>query len=357
MTKNLARVHGAASDRALSFVLGMIVFLQVGEGLRAAPPLRPNVLIEVVTEANTCLVGDPCNGICVQITRPDGSLVAQFEANTAFRGLRPSDPTVSEYPNRLCMHLDLTPEEQRGIRRSLAGFDEQVRAASGREMNLHVVARKVSEIELTYSEVFGGLWISSWDAAPFVASDTSPLTDGILVVSGSLDHDQNIRLPLAACGLSFGADFGVGGAGYSWVPFSNGYSFQCGTSQTLFHEWLHQVDWAYENLMLVPDTYQGGYPACGRGDSDPHHWFPSADTCTSDPDWTDCGQVFCQNLDLWNAHILSTHYDFALPYLGNHCRDGRQDYGETGVDVGGACGGEGLSGTRELGGPEPVPVR
>jgi hypothetical protein len=89
--------------------------------------------------------------------------------------------------------------------------------------------------------------------------------------------------------------------------------------------------------MGVADLYSGGFPSCGLGDPDPLKWFPSADTCNSDPDWTACGLASCPDLTGWNAHILGAHYPLDLEYLGNHCRDGRQDYGETGPDSGGSC--------------------
>ena len=34
---------------------------------------------------------------------------------------------------------------------------------------------------------------------------------------------------------------------------------------------------------------------------------------------------------------MSMHYPGYVNYIGNFCRDGRQDFGETGIDSGGAC--------------------
>src|SRR5262249_23262157 len=136
----------------------------------------------------------------------------------------------------------------------------------------------------------GGLWIAPWDAADHIPRVITPVTDGVLTVVPTLDTVQDVVPPIGACGLSYGADFGLGGAGYSWIPYSNGYSFQCAGPNTFFHEWLHQVDFAYEHLMGISDLYGGQFPACGLGDPDPHRWFPSPDECEHDPDSASCGQ-------------------------------------------------------------------
>lgn len=35
--------------------------------------------------------------------------------------------------------------------------------------------------------------------------------------------------------------------------------------------------------------------------------------------------------------ICSAHYPRYVQYMGNYCRDGRQDFSETGIDQGGPC--------------------
>jgi hypothetical protein len=35
--------------------------------------------------------------------------------------------------------------------------------------------------------------------------------------------------------------------------------------------------------------------------------------------------------------VIAAHYPRTVQFVGNHCRDGRQDFGETGVDRGGPC--------------------
>jgi hypothetical protein len=111
----------------------------------------------------------------------------------------------------------------------------------------------------------------------------------------------------------------------------------------MLHEWLHQVDWSMQFIMNVPDLYAvsgqwvNDYAACGNGAADPHAWFPSPDSCTEDPDWEGCGLSVCPDADAWNWHLLGQHYDFSRPYVGNHCRDGVMNFGETAIDNGGDC--------------------
>jgi len=91
---------------------------------------------------------------------------------------------------------------------------------------------------------------------------------------------------------------------------------------------------------------------CARGASvigvgRSYTWFPSVDYCEWDPDWIDCNNQqsagACLNagevnrLPSWYEHVLSEHYPRSISFIGNACRDGKQDWGETGIDSGGVC--------------------
>jgi hypothetical protein len=39
----------------------------------------------------------------------------------------------------------------------------------------------------------------------------------------------------------------------------------------------------------------------------------------------------------WYEHVIRAHYPGAFRFIGNHCRDGRQDFTETGIDSGWPC--------------------
>jgi hypothetical protein len=128
--------------------------------------------------------------------------------------------------------------------------------------------------------------------------------------------------------------------------------------EPLIHEWMHNLDWALYNIDQVPDLYQfdgpdwatwqpATWPACKQGAPDPLDWFPSVDFCEWDPDWMDCNNVASAGLcphagevagmSSWYEHVISVHYPRHVDFNGNFCRDGVQDWGETGVDSGGAC--------------------
>jgi hypothetical protein len=69
--------------------------------------------------------------------------------------------------------------------------------------------------------------------------------------------------------------------------------------------------------------------------------------CEWDPDWGDCNNVASAGTCLhagevdggisWYEHVVSMHYPRDLQFNGNYCRDGRQDFSETGVDSGWPC--------------------
>lgn len=298
---------------------------------------KPKLLVVMFDDVSTCLVGDACvDTNCVAVMHSDGSIAKQFAATDSFRAVKPSDELVTTSASVLCLHLSLAESDRKAILASVADFKASVQDASLKAMKPKTASLRTGDGEINLSRYLDGFWIAPWDAAEHIPRGITPATDGVITVVGTLDQAQDIVLPITVCGLTYGADFGLGGAGYSWIPYSNGYFFQCAAPQTFFHEWLHQVDFAYENLMGVPDLYGGVYPACGLGDPDPHRWFPSPDDCSSDPDSPACGGSCTIE---FNSHVLSAHYDFSLQYVGNHCRDGRLDYGEVTVDQGGACGG------------------
>ncbi len=126
----------------------------------------------------------------------------------------------------------------------------------------------------------------------------------------------------------------------------------------LFHEWIHNLDWALYNIIQVNDIYQfnspdwanwdaGDWPGCDQGETNPLKWFPSIDYCEWDPDWIDCNNESSAGTCIhasesiektsWYEHVISTHYPRDLNFNGNFCQDERMDWGETGIDVGGSC--------------------
>jgi len=301
----------------------------------AVPGKPTKVLFVIFQEIRTCIVGAPCVTDCIDIQRSDESVVQRFALDDNFKAVLPA--AASSTVDHFCLDLLLDQDQQNTAASAAVLYGRQVAADTRRQLLPDLDIVFVPAIELPLSRWSNGLWLASWDVETVVRPLMTSDVDAVIAVHGVLDVAQDIRVPIPACGGTFGADYGVGGAGYSWIPDTAGYWFQCLGSQTFVHEWLHQVDWAYENIMDVVDIYSAGYPACDAGDPDPHRWFPSSDSCTSDPDWHDCGHTDCPNGATWNTHLLGVHYDPARTFIGNACRDGKQDLGETGVDVGGKC--------------------
>jgi hypothetical protein len=304
------------------------------------------IALGIFRKIRTCLVGNPCTGTCADLKTSSNAAVNQFNADDAFKGLKPSDPAVQSYSNRLCLTLTMKEGGPQAVRDEVyAGADSmarQVMAASQNKMGIQVIAWEY-DVEMTLSRSDRIVWPSSPDTRESMIGSMDPSFDGVLVSPSLFDRAQDIMIGINSCGGTYGANWGVGGAGYAWVPYSESPNGLCMNAQDYLHEWLHQVDFAYQFIMGMPDTYShnvsGGwedqYPTCHTGSSNLLAWFPSADCCQKDPDWYACGLPACPDLHGWNAHILGAHYDYSHVYLGNHCRDGIQDFDETGVDVGG----------------------
>ena len=107
------------------------------------------------------------------------------------------------------------------------------------------------------------------------------------------------------------------------------------------HEWLHELDSALEQSTGIPDIYSDGYPSCGNAVDDSYLWFPNPDTCQCDPDYVDCVDTDppctgpCSSPLNFYRHMLKDHYHPRTVIIGNHCRDGMQNFNETGLDCGG----------------------
>lgn len=179
------------------------------------------------------------------------------------------------------------------------------------------------------------------------------------MVTGVNDYEQDLNLAYA-CGGSYG-EMSIHGSGYANIQYNTlcNSVYIDGTMiyEPLMHEWFHNLDWALYNINKVPDVYEGlspdwanrdhgAWPACESA-ANPMSWFPSVDLCEWDPDWIDCNNVAsagkCTHAGerdfqmSWYEHVIRAHYPGAINFIGNYCRDGRQDITETGVDTGWPC--------------------
>lgn len=273
---------------------------------------------------------------------------------------RMNDPEYADYEHKVCVEITLTDEEIADITADMELIRDQVYEWSGGALDL--------QMEYTVlPHAFTGFTAPDFVIGPFEIDDdllndyVSIETDFIYVVSGVHDRAQGLQLA-AWCGSSYG-EYSIHGAGYAYIQYNqdacNSVTIAGETVyEPLIHEWIHNLDWALYYINGVPDLYQdagpdwaawdhASWPACGIGSADTFDWFPSIDFCEWDPDWRDCNNVASAGACLhagevngeasWYEHVISAHYPRDIQFIGNYCRDGRQDFGETGVDSGWPC--------------------
>ncbi len=315
--------------------------------IESAKP-QPKVLkvaVYVPEVIDSCFIGDPCTGDnCVGLRNDDNVLTEAF-TDGSFRSVRTDDPAVSSALKSICLNMSLDGTALDEIDRELSNYHARVAEWSHGNIQLDLRKIRIPHANLNESRWGIGVWIGPWDLSEVATPQLDFVPDFNLVIPPIRDPMRQLHHDLGGCGGTYGADLGLAGAGWSWVPKTRAsFWFECAEQPVFTHEWLHQVHWAYQSISGFADRYGWSLPACGLGDLDRHTWFPDSHQCNEDPDFERCGLDDCGGNDLVNAHILGVHWDPALDFIANHCKDGVQDYGETGVDAGGPC--LGLKGLR-----------
>lgn len=295
-------------------------------------------------DVSTCVIGNPCTDTsCFVLSDSTGTARVRFAFDAALRSVPPTDPAVGSAALAQCLHLRLSDAEVAARRAELERYRDDVALWTGGDLTLDLRIHDIAETtELSESPYNGGMWIAPWDARPIIFPLLTRETDFVLVTPGVRDPELDLHHELPACGLTYGADYGVGGAGFSWIPDSaSSFWFQCADHGVYTHEWLHQLKFAVDVLSSFDELYRGSYPACGEADPDTHRWFPDTHECAVDPDSPFCTTGNCVSNDAVNEHVLRAHWPpRPLPRLvTNYCRDDVRDYDETAVDVGPNCPG------------------
>lgn len=297
----------------------------------------------LLKDVSTCFIGRRCGaGACRTLSDSRGTPRVRFADDGTYRAVPPGDPALATAEVAQCVHLRLSEEEVAARRAELERFREDVTRWTGGALTLELRIHELDAAELGLSNVFGEPWIAPWDARPVLFPHLTRKTDFVLVTSGVRDAALDLHPELPACGLAYGANMGVGGAGYAWVPdTAAAFTFQCATHDIYTHEWLHQLHYAVHGLSAFEDAYGGAYPACGLGEPEPRGWFPDTHDCGKDPDLPTCGAASCGTSDAVNEHVLRAHWPprGLSRLVTNHCRDGLLNHGETGVDDGVDCPG------------------
>jgi hypothetical protein len=270
-----------------------------------------------------------------------------------------NDPQYAGFEHKVCLEIKLTQEEIDKIIADMDHISDQVFEWSDGALDLQMDYTILPHDHVGFVApdfVFGPFEVDDELLDPLVTTET----DFVYVVTGVHDLKQGLNLAYA-CGGSYG-EMSIRGAGYANIQYSDMCnSVMIGGRQVyepLIHEWMHNLDWALYEINQVPDSFQhaspdwanwrhASWPACGKGAEIPLNWFPSVDFCEWDPDWIDCNNVASAGACLhagelggeisWYEHVISVHYPRDLDFIGNYCRDGRQDVSETGIDQGWPC--------------------
>ncbi len=291
------------------------------------------------------VVGDIYTGYCAPLGDdnccPVGNL--KFKNNANFKGVKTTDPDLNSYEQKMYVKQGWTAQEIQTLKTEI----EKVRTAIKNNTN------NALDVQVSYVELTGTTNMSKWGCgimphpipmAEIISPYLSINDDFAGYIHDATDNVTGTYIPFYGGGFAFGPDAGIKGLGYYMVrEMTMGYSY---------HELAHTFDLTMKATAGPSDIadmyalfyydgqnyiYNRYYPSCGQGNSNKLKWFPGADDCTTDPDWSSCGPGSCASPDAFIDHIFNTHYNSGYAVIGNHCRDGRKDFNETGVDSGGWC--------------------
>jgi hypothetical protein len=327
---------------------------------------QPRFQVFIINHLSTCLVGNEfaSGNVCAGTECGDCSCSwEQHDPPAPQVGIPPgtiNEPQYDAYPHKICLDISLTNEEINDIITDMRTTRDLVYEWSAGALDLQMEY-------IILPHVFTGFTAPDFVIGPFEIDDdllndyVDTSTDFVYVVSGVYDRAQELQLAYW-CGSSYG-ELSIHGASYSYIQYNHEACNSVTISgeliyEPLIHEWMHNLDWALFNINQVSDLYQdaspdwstwqpASWPACSQGSVNLLDWFPSVDLCEWDPDWVDCnntasaGTCFHAGEDhggiSWYEHVISSHYPRDIQFIGNYCRDGRQDFSETGVDSGWPC--------------------
>lgn len=325
----------------------------------------PRFQVFILNPLTTCLVGNEfaSGNVCAGTACSDCDCTWEEHDPPAPQvGVPPDrldEPQYAVYEHKICVDITLTNEEIADIIADMRLVRDQVYEWTGGALDLQMEYIVLPHVHTGFTApefVIGPYEIDDELLDAYVTTDT----DFVYVVSGVYDRAQGLQLAYW-CGGSYG-EYSIHGATYSYIQYNHDVCASVTIAgetvyEPLIHEWIHSLDWALYYVDNVPDLYQdvgpdwvnwehASWPACGTGSPNPLDWFPSIDFCEWDPDWLDCNNtpatIGCHSGELdgeisWYEHVVSAHYPRDIQFNGNFCRDGRQDFSETGVDTGWPC--------------------
>lgn len=299
---------------------------------RSPPESTNRVEVFLVSHVAGCAIGRPC-----ATNDPDTCFFVEQPAGTLYfdrRGLElvpADDPRLENAPQSACFELDLDESEQGAV-------TDHFRVLRGRlfqlsdghldlDLRLHVVAPESGYFKLW--EGGSGLFFQPSSLERSGLPLMSPDSDFVFAVTGDRDRDTKPKIDPCA-GTNWQTQGALGGTAYTWLATS------CVTDDDLLWHLMYQAYFAARDVQDAAGPYGDDYPACGQTSNLSESYFPRPTDCLIDPDAPDCGRARCDE-EAFARHVLTAHWPLQPGLIGNHCRNGRQDFDETAPDAGGVC--------------------
>ncbi|MBI4360695.1 hypothetical protein HY572_02900 [Candidatus Micrarchaeota archaeon] len=288
----------------------------------------------VFDRAQTCLVGDACtSGNCCTF----GSL--RVENNANLRLATPTQAASLSTAVKQCGSSEIDAAEFSRIQNQVQNFSNFVRTQTHGALNVETeIIHLDSELELT-KVMECRYYPGPWNVRNLLSPHVKPDTDFEFVI---YDEDYSFGQVQAGSAWTLALDSlgpdSIGGAGYSSITKNMDFGSEP-LVNFITNEWGWQFMAALKTKVTDPKTTriyaaEDRLPACGQPEAD---YLPTIESCGFDPDYPACSQSVCPDTQAYRGHVLSEHYNPAWKFIGNHCRDGKKDFGEQGIDCGGQC--------------------
>lgn len=303
---------------------------------RVPPRWRLRADFFIVQDVRSCAAGRPCSANdpnqCFSLTNPAGDTLL-FEPD-GLEFLPAGDERIALAPQNACFRLVLDAPTVASIHEAAGDFRSTVFRLSQGQIDLDLRIHELPAIPAGFKrwENGFGIFLEPYALEPEGLPRVHRDTDYVFAVTGESDPDLGYLPSIGPCaGTNWQEQGGFAGTAYTW------FSASCASSDRFMRHFLIQSYFALRDVMSFDDLYPNRYPACGSGDPNPERWFPRLDDCAVDPDASSCGDAQCVSGEAFLTHIFDAHWPADRAVVGNHCRNLRQDFDETGIDQGGVC--------------------
>ncbi len=359
---------------------------------------RPKVKIFIFKNVDTYVIGDNCNSnSCVEFKDINTNrIIRSFNARTnqliqSFNIPIPqNEPLVIKSRKRLRedyrlsdtqidavayhLFLRMSDSEVSQIRQEINTFKSNVLEYSRNRIDPQIEIIEIQNaVDVSYTLYVPptaspqyqtiGVFQGPGEVLDIIRGYYSRDDDFIFAVSQEKDSSKGVWFDVALCDGSF-ASTSNNGIPFTWIP-KYATTIGCANHLTFVHGFMHQMGDILNRINSPPvpfipygennRRYNGQDLSCSTRFNGPY--FPDADVADIDPDFEFCrgswtsfrgtSGSYCESLfqnfgndecDIrYDKHVLGDHFPSNYNIIGNACRNGKQDFGETGVDTGGQC--------------------